>query len=94
MVWKDERICRRKVNRFKTSQKKWDKISSIAWSNAQTVWKGTSKWFGKAESVTGKLTDMKDFASGKWDAISSIAWSNAKSVWSGTSKWFEMHLVA
>ena len=89
MVWKDERICRRKVNRFKTSaEKKWDKISSIAWSNAQTVWKGTSKWFGKAKDVTGKLTDMKDFASGKWDAISSIAWSNAKSVWSGTSKWF------
>ena len=42
----------------------------------------------KSKSVTGKLTDMKDFASGKWDAISSIAWSNAKSVWSGTSKWF------
>ena len=44
-------------------------------------------WKSK-KSVTGKLTDMKDFASGKWDAISSIAWSNAKSVWSGTSKWF------
>ena len=40
------------------------------------------KMVWKSKSVTGKLTDMKDFASGKWDAISSIAWSNAKSVWS------------
>ena len=29
---------------------KWDAISSIAWSNAKSVWSGTSKWFGNAFS--------------------------------------------
>ena len=40
----------KKVNRFKTSLKKWDKISSIAWSNTngleryfKMVWKSKRK---------------------------------------------------
>lgn len=67
---------------------KWDAISSIAWSNAKSVWSGTSKWFGNAfSSLKGWVGDMYESAFDKFDSISSTAWSNAKSVYNGFKTW-------
>ena len=71
------------------ARKRWSGISSTAWSNAKSVWRGTSKWFGNAYgSLRGWMNNMTKKSRDKWDSISSTAWSNAKSVWRGTSKWF------
>ncbi|HBI9168006.1 TPA: hypothetical protein I2154_RS14105, partial [Staphylococcus aureus] len=67
---------------------KWDNISSTAWSNAKSVWKGTSKWFGNSyKSLKGWTGDMYSRAHDRFDAISSSAWSNAKSVFNSFRKW-------
>ncbi|HDF4308174.1 TPA: hypothetical protein PEH16_002892, partial [Staphylococcus aureus] len=58
------------------------------WSNAKSVWKGTSKWFGNSyKSLKGWTGDMYSRAHDRFDAISSSAWSNAKSVFNGFRKW-------
>ena len=50
---------------------KWDAISSIAWSNAKSVWSGTSKWFGNAfSSLKGWVGDMYESTFDKFDSIS------------------------
>ncbi|PXA56755.1 hypothetical protein, partial [Staphylococcus pseudintermedius] len=70
------------------SRSKWDNISSTAWSNAKSVWKGTSKWFSSSyKSLKGWTGDMYSRAHDRFDAISSSAWSNAKSVFTGFRKW-------
>ena len=86
---KTKESAEEKLTGLKTSaEKKWDKISSIAWSNAKSVWNGTSKWFGNAfSSLKGWVGDMYESAFDKFDSISSTAWSNAKSVYNGFKTW-------
>ena len=59
----------------------------VAWSNAKSVWSGTSKWFGNAfSSLKGWVGDMYESTFDKFDSISRT-WSNAKSVYNGFKTW-------
>ena len=51
------------------------RYSSVAWSNAKSVWRVLQKWFGDAVAVVG---DMYESAFDKFDSILKAAWSNAK----------------